>query len=406
MSKRGLGVDVLTAAQQRISCVFDNFEKIYVSFSGGKDSSVMLHLVMAEAIKRNRKVGVMLVDLEGMYKITIEHIQAMYVLYGDNIEPYWLCLPIALRNAVSVYEPKWCCWEPGKDWIRQPPKMAITLENNSLPFYNFKPGDPMEFEEFVPLFGKWYGGGKLTACFVGIRSDESLNRYRTIKANKSTFEDKQWTTWLGEGLYNAYPIYDWKVADIWLYNSKFKKPYNALYDRMHMAGLTPSQMRICQPYGDDQRQGLWLFHVIEPETWAKVVARVNGANGGALYIKETGDIMGNIKISKPPGHTWKSFAELLLVSMPPPTKDHFEDKLAVFIHWWEERGYPNGIPDEANIHDEAAKTVPSWKRICKALLRNDYWCKGLSFSMNKSDYYTKYKKIMKRRRQAWGMTKF
>lgn len=400
MPKNYLDIDVLTAAKQRIAKVFDDFPRVYVSFSGGKDSSVMLHLVMEEAIKRDRKVGVLLVDLEGMYKITIEHIQAMYDLYADHIEPYWVCLPIRLRNAVSVFEPRWMCWEPGKEnvWIRQPPPMAITDEM-FFPF--FRRG--MEFEEFVPLFGKWYGGGKLTACFVGIRSDESLNRYRTIKGKKSMFEGLQWTTWLGDGLYNIYPIYDWKVSDVWLYNTRYHKPYNKLYDYMHQAGLTPSQMRICQPYGDDQRKGLWLFHVIEPETWARVVARVNGANQGAMYVRETGDIMGNIKISKPEGHTWESFAHLLLESMPPQTKDHYEDKIAVFLHWWQAHGYPDGIPDEADIHLEAAKKVPSWKRVCKALLRNDYWCKGLSFTQTKSEAYEKYKKVMKRRRQAWGL---
>ncbi len=403
MPKSYLDINVLDAARERICYVFDNFPRVYVSFSGGKDSSVMLHLVMEEAIRRGRKVGVLLVDLEGMYKITIDHIQSMYDLYTDYIDPYWVCLPISLRNAVSVYEPKWMCWEPGKenDWIRQPPKMAITDEK-FFPF--FRRG--MEFEEFVPQFGKWYGGGNLTACFVGIRADESLNRYRTIKANKSMFEGKTFTTWLGGGLYNVYPIYDWKVSDIWLYNTKFGKKYNRLYDYMHQAGLTPSQMRICQPYGDDQRRGLWLFHVIEPETWARVVARVNGANQGAMYVRETGDIMGNIKITKPDGHTWKSFAELLLASMPPQTKEHYENKIAVFLHWWQERGYPDGLPDEADIHEEAAKKVPSWKRICKALLRNDYWCKGLSFTQTKSDAYEKYKKVMKRRREAWGMITF
>ena len=406
MPKTPLGIDVLTAAQRRISYVFDNFPRIYVSFSGGKDSTVMLHLVMAEAIKRNRKVGVLLVDLEGMYKLTIDHIQQMYDLYADSIEPYWVCLPIALRNAVSTYEPKWCCWEPGreKDWIRQPSPMSIKYADKDIfPFYHYTPGDPMEFEEFVPKFGHWYAHGKMCACFVGIRSDESLNRYRTIKTEKSKFEDKPWSTWLNEGLYNFYPIYDWKVSDDWLYVSKYHKIYNRLYDYMHQAGLAPSQMRICQPYGDDQRRGLWLFHVIEPGTWARVVARVNGANAGATYVRESGDIMGNIKITKPEGHTWESFAKMLLSSMPPPTKTHFEDKIAVFLHWWEERGYPDGIPDEADIHDEAAKKVPSWKRICKALLRNDYWCKGLSFSMTKSDAYEHYKKIMKKRRESWGM---
>lgn len=35
--KTYLGYNVLCAAQGRISYVFDNFQRIYVSFSGGKD---------------------------------------------------------------------------------------------------------------------------------------------------------------------------------------------------------------------------------------------------------------------------------------------------------------------------------------------------------------------------------
>ena len=403
MSKRPLGIDVLTAARQRIEYTFDNFPRIYVSFSGGKDSSVMLHLVMDEAIKRNRKVGVLFVDLEGQYKITIDHIQQMYDLYAEHIEPYWVSLPIALRNAVSQYQPRWTCWGDGVEWVRQPPEMAIT-DRSYFPFFRYN----MEFEEFVPEFGRWFGNGKLTACFVGIRADESLNRYRTIVSDKkSTFEGKGYTTWLNRGLYNIYPIYDWRTADIWRYNAKFNKPYNHLYDLMHGAGLTIHQMRICQPYGDDQRKGLWLFQIIEPETWGKIVARVNGANQGSLYAQETGNILGRIKISKPAGHTWESYAKLLLASMPEKTREHFENKIAVFIRWWELRGYDRvGIPDEGDVNDEADKKVPSWRRICKALLRNDYWCKGLSFTQTKSEAYEKYQRIMKKRRQSWGLTRF
>ena len=399
MAKNYLDINVLEAAKDRIIWTFDTFPKIYLSFSGGKDSSVMMHLIMDEAIKRGRKVGVLFVDLEAQYKLTIEHIEEMYAEYAEHIEPFWVSLPIALRNAVSQYEPKWTCWGDGVDWVRQPPKMAIT-DRDKFPFYYYD----MEFEEFVPKFGKWYGGDKLTACFVGIRSDESLNRYRTIKSEKkSMFEDKQYTTWCGEGLYNVYPIYDWKTDDIWTYNAKFEKSYNKLYDRMHLAGLTPHQMRICQPYGDDQRKGLWLFHIIEPETWGKVLARVNGANSGALYAKDSGNVLGNMKITKPEGHTWESFAKVILSSLPEKSREHYENKVVVFLKWYEDRGYPNGIPDYADPKEEASKSVPSWRRICKSLLRNDYWCKGLSFSQTKSDAYEKYKKVMKRRRREWGI---
>ncbi len=396
-SKRPIGIDVCTAARRRIEWVFENFPRVYVSFSGGKDSTVMLHLVMEEALKRGRKAGVLFVDLEAQYALTISHVEACFSVYRDVIEPYWVALPLNLRNAVSMYQPQWMCWDPGckAAWVREPPARAITDES-FFPFFRRR----MEFEEFVPEFGRWYGGGQLTACFVGIRSDESLNRWRTICAGrKQTMDGKCWTTWVGGTLYNIYPIYDWRTRDIWIYQGRTNRPYNRLYDRMYQAGLTIHQMRICQPYGDDQRKGLWLFHVIEPHTWSRIVARVNGANQGAIYAQDSGDILGNRKISKPPGHTWQSFAMLLLESMPARTQEHYRDKIAVFLHWYQDRGYRTGIPDDGPMERDS----PSWKRICKALLRNDYWCKGLSFSQHKSAAYEKYVQLMKKRRQRWGL---
>lgn len=392
--------NVYEESKQRIKYTFDNFEKIYLSFSGGKDSTVMMHLVLAEAKSRNQKIGILFVDLEGQYKITIEHSLKMFEEYKDWIDPYWICLPIHLRNAVSVFETHWICWDKNKkdDWIREIPKLAIS-DTDYFPFFY----EGMEFEDFVPEFGSWYAQGKTCACFVGIRTSESLNRWRTIASDKKKkFKDKKYTTLVKDNVYNIYPIYDWKTEDLWIFHNKFKdKRHNELYDLMHMAGLTIHQMRICQPYGDDQRRGLWLFHLIEPETWAKVVARVNGANSGALYINENGNINGYRKITKPENHTWKSFCNLLINSMPPKTKDHYRNKIAIFQKWWIERGYNDGIPDEADYRLEQEKKVPSWRRVCKSLLRNDYWCKGLSFTQHKTEAYDKYLLLMKKRKEKW-----
>ena len=261
----------------------------------------------------------------------------------------------------------------------------------------------MEFEEFVPLFGEWYARGERCACFVGIRTDESLNRFRTIaQSKKETLQGKRYTSRVTESVYNCYPIYDWKAQDLWTWHAQNPlKPYNRLYDLMHKAGLPMGLMRICQPYGDDQRRGLWLFHIIEPETWARVVARVNGANGGALYVQEWGNINGYRQITKPPGHTWRTFTELLVQSMPEKTKENFQNKILLFQKWWMMRGYPEGIPDEAAYEMEAARRAPSWRRVCKSVLRNDYWCKGLGFSQHKSAAYQKYLNLMKRRKEGW-----
>lgn len=393
-------MNVLDAANLRIAKTFQCFEKVYLSFSAGKDSTVMLHLAAEYARANGRRFGVLLVDLEGQYKLTIEHAIKCLEMHGDVIDVYWVCLPISLRNAVSVYEPKWTPWEPERkdDWIRQPPDFAITDESY---FEFFERG--MEFEELVPLFGEWYAQGKSCACMVGIRADESLNRFRTIASQtKTKFKGWQWSTLVTDNVYNIYPIYDWRTQDIWTYHAKNPEmPHNKLYDLMSRAGVSLGNQRICQPYGDDQRRGLWLFHLIEPETWARVVARVNGANSGALYIQENGNINGYHKINKPDNHTWQSFAEMLLLSMPRRTKEHYKNKISLFCKWWMEHGYPEGIPDEAELNLEMKRDVPSWRRVCKSLLRNDYWCKGLGFTQHKSAAYQKYLDLMRRRKAQW-----
>lgn len=402
-TKRPIGVDVLTAAQDRVRKTFDSFDRVYVSFSAGKDSTVLLHLVMDEAIRRGRRVGVLLVDLEGQYKATVEHAQICFALYKDHIDPYWLCLPIALRNAVSVYQPKWTAWEPGQEdaWIRPLPPEGVN-DQSLFPWFQYD----MEFEELVPEFGEWYAQGEKTACLVGIRADESLNRYRTIANTTKTREQGwQWTSLVTEHVTNVYPIYDWRTEDIWTYHHRNPKlPSNRIYDLMHMAGLKPSQQRLCQPYGDDQRRGLWLYHILEPDSWARVVARVNGANSGATYMREWGNINGYRKITKPPHLTWQQFAETLVASMPPESERRYRDKILLHCKWWQERGYPDGIPDEAPYELEAKHKAPSWRRICKSLLKNDHWCKNLGFSQHKSSAYKRYEDLMKKRREKWNTT--
>ena len=196
--------DVLTAARKRISITFDNFKKFYCAFSGGKDSTVLTHLVMDEAIKRGVKVGLMFIDFEAQYRDSITHIKRIFERYKDHIDPHWICVQMKLRNAVTNFEPQWVCWEPEKKdlWVRDMPKDVKTEKD--YPFCLPK----MEFEEFVPLFGEWYGGGELTAGFIAIRADESLHRYCAIATwNKIDlmFDNHRWTTKKTPHAYNVYP---------------------------------------------------------------------------------------------------------------------------------------------------------------------------------------------------------
>jgi len=355
----------------------------------------MFHLVMEEAIARNRKIGVMLIDFEAQYKHTSDHAREMFELYKDYIEVHWICLPIKLRNAVSNYSPVWTCWDPDKkaDWVREMPKHnGVISDESAYPFFVKN----LEFEEFIVMFADWYSKGEPLATFVGIRCDESLNRFRTIAtAKKETFKGKRWTTKVVQNVYNIYPLYDWRTRDIWIYNQKTGKCYNKIYELMQRAGVPLSQQRLCQPYGDDQKKGLWLYHLLEPKTWFKIVSRVNGVNSGSLYIKETGNVTGSNRIHLPPGHTYKSFCNLLLATLPPVSQEHFVSRFKDHMKGWRKRGYHGDIPDSAPRELENKHWVPSWRRLCKVLLRNDWWCKGLGMTQPKSAAYAKFLEIKK-----------
>lgn len=396
--KHYLPINVYDAAIQRLEYIFDNFPKVYVSFSGGKDSGVMLHLALQVARQKKRlPLPVLIVDLEAQYRATADYLFRM--ADHPDLQAYWVCLPIHLRNAVSQFQPHWLCWDPEKKdaWVRPLPKhKSVISKPQHFPF--FRTG--MEFEEFVPAFGEWFANGEKTACLVGIRSDESLNRFRTIRNDaKETHEGKMYTTRVSQWVYNAYPIYDWRTSDIWVANGKFGYDYNRIYDLMHMAGLTIDQMRLCQPYGDDQRKGLYLFKILEPETWQKVVNRVEGANFGNRYVDTDKTVLGNFRVNLPPGHTFESYAKFLLQTMPPYLAEHYQKKIDKFWQYWKNAGMDE-MPDTADPKLEASRKAPSWRRICKVLLKNDYWCKGLSFSQTKREMerqielITKYNEIL------------
>lgn len=394
--KRPLGIDVLTAARERIRWVFDSFPRVTVSFSGGKDSTVLLHLAAAEARARGRRIGVLFIDWEAQFKLTIDFVRAMLERYADVVDPTWLAIPLTTTNACSQVEPEWTCWDPTKRdlWVRELPPEATTeheLWHTGL-----------TFEELVDEWGPWYAGKTATACLVGIRATESLHRWRTIvRKRRSRLEGRPWTKWTRGASWNAYPIYDWRTADVWTYFSREGLPYNPLYDRMHEAGVRPHHMRICEPYGDEQRRGLWLFHAVEPETWSRVVARVAGANHGSLYAGERGNILGNQRIELPEGHTWQSFALFLLDTMPAATAEHYRDKISRYVYYCRD-ALQIPVPDSAP-GDTGSRDVASWRRICRTLLRNDYWCQGLSFGPQKSEAYERYRKIMARNRAKWGI---
>ena len=177
---------VYEAACERIDFIFKNFERVYLSFSGGKDSGVMLNLAIDYIRKNNvqKKLGIMILDNEANYEYSLEFMHRIIGANLDILDVYWCCLPITLPCTVSAYATEWQCWgERDKQrWIRPMPQQSyiVNMGNHNFPFFV----EDMSYEEFWDGFGEWYSQGKSCDCLIGIRADESLNRYRAILNEK------------------------------------------------------------------------------------------------------------------------------------------------------------------------------------------------------------------------------
>jgi len=432
--RKYLEKNVFDAANERMKFIFDNFERIYVSFSGGKDSGVMLNLVL-DYMRRNnitRKVGVMVLDNEANYEYSLKF---MHLIIGKNLDlldVYWCCLPITLPCTVSSYAVEWQCWGVAdeKRWVRPMPKQPYIVNVNNHKFDFFR--NDMMYDEFWDKFGDWYSQGKRTACMIGIRTAESLNRWRAIMNEQKGMLDGQiWTKKNTEFVYNVYPIYDWRTEDIWTANAKNEWEYNELYNVFYMAGVPVHKMRVASPFMSESKSSLSLYRVIDAPVWARLCARVGGANFIATYGKQ----LNYSSFKLPPNHTWKSFTKFLLDTLPDETAENFKQRFIQSLRVWGRVG--RGLPD--NIIDELSRTsvkfklngttvhgnktlkrvripkfpdhvdmlschnsmVASWKRFAITILKNDHVCKYMGLAPTKSQMerqraiQAKYKGVLK-----------
>lgn len=421
MRREYLKTTVYEATQKRFEFLFSEFKNIYVSFSGGKDSGLLLNMLMD--YKRihypERTVGVFHQDFEAQYTVTTEYVIRTFERLLPEINPFWVCLPMATRTALSSYEMFWYPWDDRKQelWVRPMPAYPYVI-NIEKPFNHYK--YRMRQEDLAKQFGRFYkeqsGGGK-TVCLLGIRADESLQRYSAFLNKKYGYKDECWISRQFKDVWCASPIYDWSNSDIWAANYKFDYDYNELYDLYYKAGLKPDQMRVASPFNDYSKDALNLYRVIDPEIWVKLVGRVQGANFGAIYGRTKA--MGYRKITLPEGHTWQSYTKFLLDTLPRRLRNNYVKKFKTSIQFWhetggglseetirelEERGYQirrNGVSnytldkksrvifigDIPGQTDDikSTKDIPSWKRMCCCILKNDHTCRFMGFGLSRQE---------------------
>jgi len=411
VAKRYLTQTVYEATLERLAKVFGEYDHVVVSFSGGKDSGVMLNMALEYASAHGclDRMSVLHVDYEAQYQMTTDYVTETFCNLPDEVACYWLCLPLKAQCATSATTDHWRPWEASKRalWVREMPEHrgVINEENAEFAYDDWDYATQDNCSDYIAD-----RSGK-TCVLVGIRTDESMDRYYAAvsRANPHRHADASYIIdRVGHRFSVAYPVYDWSVEDVWTAHAHFGWQYNRLYDLFHQAGMSVHQMRVASPFNNCAQADLQMYRVIDPSNWARMVGRVNGVNFTSIYGGTTA--MGWKSITKPSHLSWREYAEFLLSTLPEGTRANYLDKLETSIRFWREQG--GAMEDETigeivaggtqiiegttnrktdkrvvrfeEYPDETAavdfRAVPSYKRLCVCIMKNDLTCKYMGFT--------------------------
>lgn len=295
---------VFDAALDRIRWVFREFKNVYVSFSGGKDSTVVLNLALQVAEEMGRlPLPVLFIDQECEWQAVIDYIRV--VMTDPRVDPRWLQVPIKISNATSSQQQWLQCWEPGVQWIRE-------KEENSIH------RNVYGTDRFKPLFGRYldyHHGTQPVASLAGMRCEESPGRTLGMTVQEA-YKGMTWG-----GVQNGAkkhilfcPLYDWSYRDIWKAIHDHGWPYTKVYDWQYQHRVPVRQMRVSSLHHEMAVGSLYYLQEFEPETWEAVQRRIVGVN-----------TVGQLKTSAftpsvpPPMFTgWLDYRDYLLENMPMP----------------------------------------------------------------------------------------
>lgn len=221
----------ITEAQQVLRKWLQQCKTPYVAYSGGKDSQVVVDLILHV----DRSVKVVWHDEGWILPGTVEVVQATEAFYGISI------IRVHERQSADEFFAEFGIWP------RCSQRRPVDFEAD-------------HWSEIVEHFG-------FDGVAMGLRMDESSHRYLSLRKTslRKTHYDNLW---------HVYPIRSWTWQDVWSYILANNLPYHPGYQRMIEAGVPPEQARV----GPLTANRVYAFGILAtlkylwPETWNAFVA--------------------------------------------------------------------------------------------------------------------------------------
>ena len=259
-----LDTDVVEAAKQRIRHVIDTFDTTAVQYSGGKDSTALLHLV--REVHEERGLGpvkVIFRDEEMLSPAVERHIDRVASYDWVDFERY--CL--AMGQEVWVlgrreYVLLWSHQRADEGRLFRPvPEGAITNSSFGLDPYKMVP-EPIDYYTMQGKKG-------MTAFFMGVRAQESMVRYRSVVQKlHENYINRPYKLSKAIPLRFAKPIYDWGVDDVFKYIHDVGADYCEYYD---YAAISGANHRVGIPLHSVAARRLMDVVRTEPEFYDRLV---------------------------------------------------------------------------------------------------------------------------------------
>jgi predicted phosphoadenosine phosphosulfate sulfurtransferase len=261
--------NVYEESLKRLNFIYDEFENVVCNFSGGKDSTILLHLCLKVARERNRlPLNVLFIDQEAEWQHTIDYVAS--VMTSKDIKPYWFQMPISMTNNTSSYERYVKCWDESnkENWVHE--KHPISIKENTY-------GTERFHELFGAIVRKEFGHLK-TAQLRGVRTEESPARLLGL-TSELTYKHITWgRKYKGVDIYVLDPIYDWMFTDVWKCILDNNLSYNKIYDEFYQKGVEQNRMRVSSLHHETSIKTLLSTQEIEPKTWERIAHKVKGTN--------------------------------------------------------------------------------------------------------------------------------